>query len=155
MAAWLQSVIDHETLPRPQEQADTMISILGGKSSASGRWISCYPQALAGRLGTDDDPIGGGTAGVTYVVERLKYKNLIEQQTPMSADDGSMPYRLTFDGWERFDELRRGVNDSRIAFMAMKFGNDELDLALSRPLSAPLTKPDSSFAGSIKSRRPD
>ncbi len=126
---WLQSVIDHETLPRPQEQADTMISILGEKSVASGNWIFCHPQALAGLLGTNDDPADGGIAGVTYVVDRLKAKNLVEQQTPMAADDGRIPYRLTFDGWERFDELRRGVTDSRVAFMAMKFGNEGLDRA--------------------------
>jgi hypothetical protein len=126
---WLQAVIDRETLPGPQEQADTMISILGEKSSASGRWIPCYSQELAGLLGTDDEPKDVWTAGVGYVVERLKSKNLIEQQTPMPAADGSMQFRLTFDGWERFDDLRRGVIDSGIAFMAMKFGNEELDRA--------------------------
>jgi hypothetical protein len=129
LTTWLESVISHETLPRPQEQADKMISILGEKSAASGRWVTCSPQALAGFLGTDDDPADGGIAGVTFVVERLKAKNLIGQQTSLPATDGSMPYRLTFDGWERFDELRRGTVDSRIAFMAMKFGNDELDRA--------------------------
>jgi hypothetical protein len=134
--AWLQWIIDRETFPRPQEQADTMISILGEKSSASGRWIACNPHGLAGLLGTDDDPRDGVTAGVHYIVERLKNKNLIEQQTPMSADDGSMPYRLTFDGWERFDELRRGAIDSRIAFMAMKFGNEELDRAFAAFMGA-------------------
>ncbi len=106
-----------------------MISILGEKSVASSDWISCHPQALAGLLGTNDDPIGRVTPGVTYVLDRLKAKNLIEQETPLPASDGSMGYRLTFDGWERFDELRRGKIDSRVAFMAMKFGNEDLDRA--------------------------
>ena len=115
-----------------------MISILGEKGVALSRWIPCYPQALAGLLGTDDSPSDGegGMAGVDYVVDRLKAKKLIEQQTAMPADDGSMPYRLTFDGWARFDELRRQVINSRIAFMAMKFGSDELDRAFNALIDA-------------------
>jgi len=129
--AWLRSVIDHETLPRPQEQADAMISILGEKGVAPSRWIRCYPQALVGLLGTDDSPSDGegGMAAVTYVLDRLKAKNLIEPETSLPANDGTMGYRLTFDGWERFDDLRHGKIDSRVAFMAMKFGNEDLDRA--------------------------
>jgi hypothetical protein len=98
MLAWLQSVIDRETLPKPQEQADTMISLLGEESVASGGWIPYHPQALAGLLGTDDNPDDGATAGVTYVIDRLKDKKLIDQETPGSANDGTLGYRLTFDG---------------------------------------------------------
>lgn len=36
-------------------------------------------------------------------------------------------YRLTFDGWLKFEELKRNVSDSRIAFMAMDFKEPELD----------------------------
>ena len=34
---------------------------------------------------------------------------------------------LTFEGWERYHDLQRATTDSRIAFMAMPFGNDVLD----------------------------
>jgi hypothetical protein len=64
-----------------------------------------------------------------YVVDHLKHKGLIEQQGQLPAEDGAVPYRLTFDGWERFDELRRRAVDSHIAFMAMGYGNEYVDRA--------------------------
>ena len=35
--------------------------------------------------------------------------------------------RLTFRGWERYEELQRSISDSRKAFMAMRFGDEKLD----------------------------
>ena len=35
--------------------------------------------------------------------------------------------KLTFKGWKRFDELQKTVTDSRLVFMAMKYGNEVLD----------------------------
>ena len=35
--------------------------------------------------------------------------------------------RLTFKGWERFDELQHEQADSRHAFMAMAFNQPELE----------------------------
>ncbi|HEX2242103.1 MAG TPA: hypothetical protein VHK27_02360 [Gammaproteobacteria bacterium] len=35
--------------------------------------------------------------------------------------------RLSIAGWTHYEELERGTADSRTAFMAMKFGDQELD----------------------------
>jgi hypothetical protein len=35
--------------------------------------------------------------------------------------------RLTFDGWRHYDELQRSQTEGAVAFMAMPFGNPELD----------------------------
>lgn len=71
-----------------------------------------------------------------YVVEHLKAKGLIEQQHAVPTQDGNMLYRLTFDGWERFDELRRRSVDSRVAFMAMGYGNEHVDRAFAAFIDA-------------------
>jgi hypothetical protein len=39
-------------------------------------------------------------------------------------------FGLTFAGWARLEELRRSVTDSRDTFMAMKFGDAGVDLAV-------------------------
>ena len=40
---------------------------------------------------------------------------------------GKAHVSLTFDGWQYYDQLKRGVIDSRKAFMAMEYGDEELD----------------------------
>jgi hypothetical protein len=34
---------------------------------------------------------------------------------------------LTFAGWDRYETIKRGATNSRLAFMAMKFGNTETE----------------------------
>src|ERR1700730_15170566 len=97
-------------------------------------WVRCHLQRLKGLLGTADDP--ARQDGVTYIVDHLKAKGLIEQQTPLPAEDGPMLCRLTFDGWERFDELRRHSVDSRVAFMAMGYGTAHVDHAFAAFIGA-------------------
>jgi hypothetical protein len=65
------------------------------------------------------------------VINHLIAKGLIEQPATIQlpADDGAMLYRLTFDGWQRFDELRYRSIDSQVAFMAMGYGNLDVDRA--------------------------
>jgi hypothetical protein len=132
---WLQGVWAHAGLPRPQEQADIFVQLLGGDDIAAGDWIPCDPQRLTGVLGTADDPTTQETAGFVYVVEGLKAKHLIEQKREPSGALAN-GYRLTFDGWERYDALRRQIVDSRVAFMAMGYGNKHVDRALSSFIQA-------------------
>jgi len=39
----------------------------------------------------------------------------------------TMAFRLKMPGWARYEELKKTNPDSRTAFMAMKFGDDELN----------------------------
>jgi hypothetical protein len=135
---WLASVWANENLPRPQEQADMFVEFLGTANRVSSDWVRCHPQRLAGILGTADDPTTQDTKGLTYIFDHLTAKGLIEQptQTPLSTDDGAMLYRLTFDGWERFDELRHRSVDSRVAFMAMGYGDEDVDRAFAAFIGA-------------------
>jgi hypothetical protein len=116
-------------LPTPQEQADTFVEFLGAANRIPSEWVPCYPQRLGGILGTADDPTSQDIRGLTYILSRLTDQGLIEQptETAQSTHDGAIFYRLTFDGWERFDELSRRSVDSHTAFMAMKFGKAVTD----------------------------
>jgi hypothetical protein len=116
-------------LPRLQEQADIFVQFLGAGDVTVGDWIPCNPQQLSAVLGTADDPANHAAPGFRYVIDGLKAKHLIEQETLLAAQNGSMSYRLTFDGWDRFDELTRRSVDSRTAFMAMEYDNEHVGLA--------------------------
>ncbi len=62
--------------------------------------------------------------GFDFVLEHLHDRGLIEyrRKTPREIDT-----KLLFDGWEYYRALEKGAIDSRKAFMAMKYGDAELD----------------------------
>jgi len=122
---WLTSVWASQKLPNPQMQADRFVEYLG-EAGAPGEWVGCVPHEMTGLLGTIDDPSQGQTGGFTYIIERLKSKGLIEQHR-YPSDGRKAGFRLTFDGWERFEELHRVSAESRIAFMAMGYENPVVD----------------------------
>jgi hypothetical protein len=124
---WLASVWASQKLPNPQMQADKFIEYLGTAGIPS-RWVYCRKEELMGLLGTVDDLSPGQKEGFNFIFERLTKKGLIELNSRPSS--GGLPgYRLTFDGWERFEELHRVLADSKIAFMAMGYGNSHVDRA--------------------------
>jgi predicted nucleotide-binding protein len=127
--AWLQQVWLNEGLPTPQEQADTFVQYLVAANVPSGNWVRCNPQHLTGLLGTADDPTHGETGGFVLVVKGLKNKGLIEEEShPDPRSPGTAGYRLTFEGWERFEELRAEEKKqwitaaNALALLAMKHG---------------------------------
>ena len=72
-----------------------------------------------------------------YIVEHLKTKGLIEQERhPDFGAPGTVGYRLTFNGSARFEERRRSLPASRIAFMAMGYGNEHVDRAFAEFIGA-------------------
>jgi hypothetical protein len=134
--SWLASVWANEKLPKPQESADIFVGYLGSANRVPTDWVRCRPARLKGLLGTADEPTRQD--GIMYVLDHLKAKGLIEQsaQSQLPADDGVMLYRLTFEGWERFDDLRRRAVDSHIAFMAMDFKNEAVGRAFAAFIAA-------------------
>lgn len=57
--------------------------------------------------------------GVQFIIDGLLETGLlIKKERPSSADH---ELTLSFAGWERYEELRRGSPSGRNAFMAMKF----------------------------------
>lgn len=110
------------SLPPPEEQADNLIRWIGERSDAPGddvrvNWDTHY--AIIGAKNGD---------GMMFVVDELVQRELI---AGVPTDKGGH-VRLTFDGWQRYEELRRGSPTGHYAFMAMQFGNALLDEILNR-----------------------
>jgi hypothetical protein len=150
-APWLQSVWAKAKLPTLQEKADIFIQYLGA-ANVPGNWVRCNPQHVTGLLGTADDPTHGETSGfVFFIVKALKNKSLIEEEPhPDPRSPGTAGYRLTFEGWERFEQLRNSSHEeekeewisaaSALAFLGLKHGD------------APRTICKRAHAGLIKAR---
>ncbi len=65
--------------------------------------------------------------GFGFVLEHLEARGLIEGTLECNELRCEIYATLLFDGWEYYRELERGAIDSRKAFMAMKYGDAELD----------------------------
>ena len=69
-----------------------------------------------------------------WLLEQSSVKRLFEPTVQVGYIDtsgqkpgGSLRFRLTMEGWERYEALRHAEVASRSVFMAMKFGDAELD----------------------------
>ena len=65
--------------------------------------------------------------GFGFVLQHLKERGLIEGTLVWDTLRCEIDAALSFAGWEFYRELERGSFDSRKAFMAMKYGDPELD----------------------------
>lgn len=102
-------------LPEPLERIDLLIRYLAG-STQVGQTVPLVGHHLKARLGCADS---GAVHWVIRQAEELKYivRSGVDQ----------LLGTLTLKGWQRHQELERSGASSRHAFMAMRFGDEELD----------------------------
>ena len=109
------SLIATDYLPAPQEQADNLVRWLGDHLAGPGERLPLTPMSPSLR-----ETIGAQSAeGFTFVVAGLLRSGLLD------GDLNSIT--LSFAGWERFEQLRRGTPTGHKAFMAMQYGDRTLD----------------------------
>jgi len=114
-------------LPTPLEQADNLLRFLAEAQPVPGEPIAINVvehRAIAGSV-TD--------GGFIFVVRWMQQDGLIEATLQSyyvegigHLINGEAIVVLTFRGWERCENLRRGGGTGHTAFIAMKFGCDEL-----------------------------
>lgn len=114
-----------DPLPNPVEVLDGLILWVGDRAPghSEGVLVSSKP-SLAGWLGLalpaspnkPDRP-------VDWLLNSPKVMGLVE----IVDRSGPLALRLTWEGWERYDDLKRRETTSFTAFMAMKFRKQELD----------------------------
>ena len=104
-------------LPNPSEQLDLLVEFLGKNQK---NYASLYPIKYShhrAKIGVKH------FSEVRYIVKHAINEGIIEKG---NSDFNNCTMRLTVKGWQRFEELKRGKDHSKTAFMAMPFGNDEL-----------------------------
>lgn len=104
-------------LPTPPTQAENLILWVGTNCSDPGHLMPIDENSLTAVIGAISPE------GVDYVARDLTNQGLLERDRTSETQR----VRLTLAGWRHHDELKRGRVDSRTAFMAMKFGDDDLD----------------------------
>jgi hypothetical protein len=101
-------------LPTPSEQAKNFLRWLGKN-------VPSYDASMEVEIGLLQSIMGAQVPeGVFYVTSHLDKQGYI-----ISNGVGSN-FGMTFDGWEEYERLTRQATDSRVAFMAMQFNDDDL-----------------------------
>jgi hypothetical protein len=62
-------------------------------------------------------------AGLYYVFRQIRDAGMICPSNASPTD----PISLTFNGWDRYEELLRSHSEGSVAFLAMPFNNGFLD----------------------------
>ncbi len=110
-------IMETSDLPTVQEQADHLIRLLGAS----------FPPGEFGNVSfLEHGAIVGvlSPAGFFFLV-----KGLIDARILQGSLTGGehAAVQLTFQGWQRFEELRLGAPSGRNAFMAMQYGLEQMD----------------------------
>lgn len=104
--------------PSPPEQADNFVRWIGNNGKTFDEYIDVDKfaiQAIVGSATFDE---------FVFVFGHLKDEGVIQHQG--GRDNVYVRARLSFLGWERYHELKQATSDSRKAFMAMQYDNEQL-----------------------------
>lgn len=114
--------INKQPLPRPREQADLLIRWIAENVKGPGELVMLKFLMQGAFIGSKSKQ------GFLLIVHHLFEAKLIKGDHGNSIDEkGATHITLTFLGWDRYEELRLGRIFYRRAFMAMAFGDANLD----------------------------
>lgn len=110
-------------IPKPSVQLNNFILWLGRQmGNNSGNDVSIKSCEIIAYTGSINDE------SLRFVLEEASDHGLIQYQgLSLSGGAFSCQGKLTMEGWELYDELKVGSTESRQVFMAMQYGNQELD----------------------------
>jgi nucleoside 2-deoxyribosyltransferase len=119
------SVLANSRLPSASELLDNLLLYVSGELGAPGEVMNLRAATLRAVLGALS------SKGVRWAIEQAMELGFLQGKAVPSvgADDNYQVIRATLSvsGWARVEALLREAKDSRKAFMAMKFGDPELD----------------------------
>jgi hypothetical protein len=120
------------TLPTPGEQADDLILWLGDNQENATTPIVGKEVALDAWLGMALPKVAGGATGLRWLAGAMEPDTNKPKNFLHAFVSGTARLQLTLDGWARCQGLKLKRIDSRTAFMAMKFGDPELNAMVDR-----------------------
>ncbi len=116
----------NEVRPSVPQQADALLVYLGDALVKCGKPESSIPltnyREVAAKIGATPGPTNNRT--IQTLISGLGAEHLVN---PPYIHQYSDQIGLTFQGWRRYEELKRENVESKVAFMAMPFGDPLLD----------------------------
>ncbi|NTW33459.1 MAG: hypothetical protein HGB12_12695 [Bacteroidetes bacterium] len=113
----IEKILAIPNLPSPTEQAENLLIWVADQIETPGVFIQIDDLKAPAKIGAKD------INGVTFIVDSMIKSGLIINDTRMSMNRS---VTLSFEGWDRVDQLRRRTTEGLTAFMAMSFHNFKL-----------------------------
>jgi hypothetical protein len=111
-----------DRLPTPQAQADNLILWIGDNQPTAIDWVKTTWSIVAATIGL---PLSGtDVAAFAWLNTELEPEALFKMDR---TGDQKTIFPLTMRGWKRYEELKITNIQSRTAFMAMQFGDAQLN----------------------------
>lgn len=108
--------------PNPAEQADNFVRWVGDNIEYGMHYIEVRKPVIEAIIGAKNE------SDFYFIFSHLKNKGIILTESHVGGGATiAADVTLSFSGWEYYEELKRGDVDSRKAFMAMKYGDEQLD----------------------------
>lgn len=121
----LESIIQDTKLPDASALQDNLLLYMQDELAGPGESTGLWAPAMRGWIGALS------SASSRWVIDQALAAELVEGTAvrPLAGDDEFrlLNATLTIKGWTRVEELLRSANGSRKGFMAMKFGDPQLD----------------------------
>ncbi len=119
----IENILGNTVLPKHREQLDNFIVWMASTQPKYGYHVGAVSEEAIAAIGAEDETALG------FVVSHAINLGLIDGKAVRATGGvvGFTPLSLTFAGWSRLDEIQRGNTSTRIAFMAMKFGDEQTD----------------------------
>ena len=110
--------------PNPAEQLSNYICWIGDRQDFLGDDVPVNRCSIIATIGSFS-----GTEYSRIHNQLIKDKLITEKGIKKGEDGPDIERRvsLSFEGWEKYEELRKTITVSRTAFMAMKFREEDLD----------------------------
>jgi len=122
---FVKTVLRNAELPAAGEVLDKLLIFVSTESDGPGEGLDLEAIKLRAALGTK------GSSGVRWAITQAIESGLLNAQVVQTIGGPdefvALDVALSLKGWERVNELLRAAKDSRKAFMAMKFGDPQLD----------------------------
>lgn len=121
-AETIERIFGNDSLPKPTEQVQNLILWLGMKAETGDATVIESCEALQAIIG------GRSLDSIYYVTNELESRRLIRcERTDVAKATPPLRLQMQFAGWNLFEELTNQSIASRTVFMAMKFGEEELN----------------------------
>lgn len=111
-------------IQNPAEQLNNYIRWIGDTQRFLGDEVPVNVHSIVATIGSHSGKECGG------ILNQLVVTGLIKEISPRQGQDNADIGRrvtLSFEGWEKYNELTKNSTESQTAFMAMEFNKEELD----------------------------
>ena len=113
------------SLPDPPEQRDNLIRYLGRTIEGPGEFVELSYEIIAPKISAL------GSDGAQWIVDEAARQDLVHQMvTSQNGTNHKLCVRLKALGWDLYSKLVTDRARSRQAFMAMQFGDADLNAVL-------------------------